>query len=168
MDIELETTFLTGLEQNKQKIWRICSAYARDKEDKEDLFQEVLINIWKSMPAFKAKCALNTWIYRVTLNVCLNSQTKLTKKKRQFINMDSIKLSQFEGPQNASKESPRLVFLRQCIKMMNDADKGVITLYLEELPYKEIADITGLTENHVAVKIKRIKKKLLSCINSKL
>ncbi len=167
MDSILETTFLTGLEQNKQKILRICSMYAKDDEDKKDLFQEVLLNIWKSMPSFKANSAISTWMYRVTLNVCLSAQTKLVKKKKHFVHMDSVKLSQYEGTSNSKKENPQLIYLRSCVKKMNEADKAVITLYLEELPYRAIAEITGLTENHVAVKIKRIKKKLLTCINSK-
>lgn len=167
MDAELETAFLTGLEQNKQKLLRICSAYAKSDDDKKDLFQEVLINIWKSMPSFKAKCALSTWMYRITLNVCLSSQTKLIKKKKQFVNMDSIKLSQFGGITEAKEESEQLLYLRSCIKQMNEADKAIITLFLEELPYKQIAEVTGLTENHVAVKIKRIKTKLLNCITEK-
>lgn len=167
MDRELENTFLTALEENKQKLLRICSVYSGDDEERKDLFQEVLINIWKSMPSFHANSSISTWMFRVTLNVCLNIQTKLTKKKRQFISMDSIELSQYEGPQVTQEENQQLIYLRSCIKKLDEADKALITLYLEELPYKEIADITGLTENHVAVKIKRIKKKLLNCINEK-
>ena len=167
MDIELEDAFLTGLERNKQKILRICSVYAKNQEDKKDLFQEVLINIWKSMPSFKGKSSLDTWMYRVTLNICLSTQTKLIKKQKHFINMDSVKLSQYEGTPITKEENEQLLFLRSCIKTMNEIDKAIITLYLEELAYREIAEITGLTENHIAVKIKRIKKKLLNCINQK-
>ncbi|WP_338765608.1 sigma-70 family RNA polymerase sigma factor [Bernardetia sp. ABR2-2B] len=167
MNRELENIFLVGLEENKQKLLRICSAYSTDQEDRNDLFQEVLMNIWKSMPSFKANSSLSTWMYRVTLNVCLNARTKLTKKKKQFINMDSVTLSKYEGETSVEEENPLLIYMRSCIKEMNEADKAVITLHLEELPYKEIADVTGITENHVAVKIKRIKKKLLTCINSK-
>ncbi len=167
MDLKLETTFLTGLEQNKQKILRICSVYAKNEEDKKDLFQEVLLNLWRSMPSFKANSSISTWMYRVTLNVCISAQTKLVKKKKRFINMDSVKLSQYKGATTTTEEHPQLQYLRSCITKMNESDRGVIALYLEELPYKEIAAITGLTENHVAVKIKRIKKKLLNCINNK-
>lgn len=167
MDTEFEDAFLTGLERNKQKILRICSVYAKNQEDKKDLFQEVLINIWKSMPSFKGKSSLDTWMYRVTLNICLSAQTKLIKKQKHFINMDSVKLSQYEGSPMTKEENEQLLFLRSCIKAMNETDKAIITLYLEELAYREIAEITGLTENHIAVKIKRIKKKLLNCINQK-
>lgn len=165
---DLENAFLKGLEENKQKLLRICSAYVNDDEEKKDLFQEVLVNIWKSMPAFKGNSTLSTWMYRVTLNVCINTQTKLSKKRKQFVNMDSVRLSQYEkNSSEVEEESPLLKHLRSCIKTMNEVDRGIITLYLEELPYKELAEVTGLTENHVAVKIKRIKTKLLNCINNK-
>ncbi len=167
MDQELEQVFLTGLEKNKQKLLRVCSVYAHDEDDRKDLFQEVLVNIWKSMPSFKANAAIGTWMFRVTLNVCLRMQTKQTKKKKQFINMDSVELSNYEGHYINEEENDELKYMRECIKKLDDADKAVITLFLEELPYRDIAEITGITENHVAVKIKRIKKKLLNCINER-
>jgi len=167
MDQDLESTFLEGLEQNKQQMLRICSVYANDEEDRNDLFQEVLINVWKSMSSFKGASSLNTWIYRVTLNVCLRMHARDAKKRKIFRKMDSVELSRYGGLDQPREESQQLVHLRSCIKQLNNSDKGLITLYLEELPYKEIAEITGLTENHVAVKIKRIKTKLLNCINAR-
>ena len=167
MDQELEQVFLAGLEQNKQRLLRICSVYSQDEDDRKDLFQEVLVNIWKSMPSFKANSSIGTWMFRVTLNVCLRMQAKQVKKKKQLIHMDSLELSNFEG-HSIEEENEELKLMRDCIKKLNDADKAVITLYLEELPYRDIAEVTGVTENHVAVKIKRIKKKLLNCINERL
>lgn len=167
MDQDLENAFLTGLEANKQKLLRICSVYSNDEDDRNDLFQEVLINIWKSMPSFKADSSIGTWMFRVTLNVCLRIHTKQSKKKKQFINMDSVELSRYGGVTSEKEENPQLLYMRACIKDLNEADKALITLFLEELPYREIAEISGLTENHVAVKIKRIKNKLLNCINER-
>ncbi len=167
MDQELENAFLEGVEENKQKLLRICSVYATDEDDRKDLFQEVLVNIWKSMPSFKSDAAIGTWMFRITLNVCLRIQAKQTKKKKQFVNMDSVELSRYAGHDVPYDESPELQYMRSCIKKLNEADKAVIALYLEELAYREIAEITGLTENHVAVKIKRVKKKLLNCINER-
>jgi len=165
MDQQLENTFLLALEQNKQKLLRVCSVYAEDKEDKKDLFQEVLIHIWQSMPSFKEKSSLSTWMFRVTLNVCLRLQTKQAKKRDHFMKLDSITIENISDEEANEEDHERLIKLRSCIKKLNDADKAVTTLYLEELSYKEISDITGLTENNVAVKIKRIKMKLLNCIN---
>jgi len=167
MNQELEATFLSGLEQNKQRLLRICFSYSDNEEDRKDLFQEVLINIWKSMPSFKGDAKISTWMYRVTLNVCLNSRTKLNRKKKRFVNMDSVELSRYGGAAESTIESQEVVNLRSCISTLNEVEAGIITLYLEELPYREIAQIIGITENHVAVKIKRIKNKLLNCIKAR-
>jgi RNA polymerase sigma factor (sigma-70 family) len=162
---QLESTFLTALEQNQQKLLRVCSVYAEDADDKKDLFQEVLINIWQSMPSFEEKSSLITWMFRVALNVCLRLQAKQASKRDRFQKLDSITIENISEEETNPEEQERLIKLRNCIKKLNDADKAVTTLYLEELSYKEISDITGLTENNIAVKLKRIKMKLLTCIN---
>jgi RNA polymerase sigma-70 factor (ECF subfamily) len=168
MDQSLENIFLKALEENQQKLLRVCSVYAADADDKKDLFQEALINIWQSMPSFEEKSSLSTWMFRVTLNVCMRLQMKQAKKRERFRTLDRISIENIgeEPPDPGDQE--RLIRLRNCIKKLNDADKAVTTLYLEELSYKEIADITGLTENTIAVKIKRIKMKLLACVNEGL
>lgn len=164
MDPELENTFLRALEQNQQKLLRVCSVYAEDAEDKKDLFQEALINIWQAMPSFQKKSSLSTWMFRITLNVCLRLQSTQAKKRNRFLKIDSIKFENIKDDESINEEYESVNKLRNCIRKLNDADRAVITLYLEELPYKEISDITGLTENHVAVMVKRIKEKLLNCI----
>lgn len=164
IDQELENTFLRALEQNQQKLLRICSVYAEDNDDKKDLFQEALINIWQAMPSFEKKSSLSTWMFRITLNVCLRLQSRQERKKNRFLKMDSITIENITSEEASNEDHDRLTKLRTCIKKLNDADRAVITLYLEELPYKEISEITGLTENHVAVMVKRIKEKLSNCI----
>ncbi len=168
MNQQLENTFLSALEQNQHKLLRICSVYAEDADDKRDLFQESLISIWQSMPSFEERSSLSTWMFRITLNVCLRLQTKQAKKKDRFRKLDSITIENFSNEETNHEEYERLIKLRSCIKKLNDADKAVTTLYLEELSYKEISAVTGLSENAIAVKIKRIKMKLLNCINEAL
>ncbi len=168
MKKELENIFLTALKQNQQKLFRICSVYTKDAEDTKDLFQEGLVNIWQSMPNFEAKSSIGTWMFRITLNVCLRFRTKLIKKQNQFINIDSITTANIRAEERSNEQNEPHINLRNCIKKLNEADKAVIALYLEELPYKEISNIIGLTENHIAVKVKRIKSKLLNCINKML
>jgi RNA polymerase sigma factor (sigma-70 family) len=165
MNPHLENAFLTALEQNKDKLLRVCSVYADDTEAKKDLFQESLINIWQSMPSFEERSSISTWMFRITLNVCLRLQTKEAKKKDRFRRLDSVVFENISDGETNEEEHEKLAKLRRCIKKLDDADKAVITLYLEELAYKEISVITGLAENTVAVKIKRIKMKLLNCIN---
>lgn len=164
MDKELESSFLSALEQNQQKILRICSIYAIDNEDKKDLYQEVLSNIWQSYPTFKYKCTVSTWMFRITLNVCLRLHSNRKKKQDRFNNMDSLKISEIKVEEINTDQDSKLTILRDCIKKLNVTDRGIISLYLEDLPYKEISDISGLSENHIAVKMKRIKSKLLNCI----
>lgn len=167
MDQRLENTFLTALEQNQQKLLRVCSVYAEDADDKKDLFQEVLINIWQSMPSFEEKSSIHTWMFRITLNVCLRLQANRAKKKDRFRRLDSVTIENMSDTP-APEEHEQLGKLRSCIRKLNEAEKAMTTLYLEELSYKEISEITGLSENNIAVKIKRIKAKLLACINEKL
>ena len=107
-------------------------------------------------------------MFRITLNVCLRLQTRQAKKRDRFRKLDSITIENIREEETNQEEQEQLTKLRNCIKKLDEADKAITTLYLEELSYKEISDITGLTENHVAVKIKRIKMKLLTCKNEGL
>jgi len=165
---DLENTFLNALEEHQHKLLRICSVYAKDEDDTKDLLQEVLVNIWKSMPSFKGNSSLGTWMYRITLNVCLRLKTKEIGKQKKMLRMDSRAINIYKTEVVEDEQigqQKQLVQLRKCIKQLNEADKAVISLYLEELPYRDISNITGLSENAIAVKIKRIKTKLLNCIN---
>lgn len=168
MNQDLENTFLRALEQNQHKLLRICSVYAENYDDKKDLFQEAVINIWRALPYFEERSSISTWMFKITLNVCLRLQTQQEKKRIRFLKMDSVIIENIKTDDTSHEEQEQLVKLRNCIRKLNDADRAVITLFLEELPYKEIAEITGLTENHVAVIIKRIKAKLLTCITNSL
>ncbi|WP_341215941.1 sigma-70 family RNA polymerase sigma factor [uncultured Wocania sp.] len=168
MNKELESLFLKILEQNQQKLFRICSVYSKNPDDTKDLFQEVLINIWKSLPSFEYKSSIETWVYRITLNTCLRFRSNDIKKQKRFISTDNLNDFGLQTEVENEDQKEKLVQLRHCINTLNKGDKAIISLYLEKLPYKEISNITGITENNVAVKIKRIKKKLLNCINKTL
>ncbi len=168
MKKEQETIFLKALELNQEKLFRICSIYSKDNEDAKDLFQEVLVHIWRSMSTFKANSRIGTWMFRVALNVCLRFKSKHTKNQNGFIRLDSITIANFGYEENSEGENEKLNSLRKCVKELNEADKAIVALYLEGIAYKEISSILGLSENHIAVKIKRIKSKLLNCINSRL
>ncbi|WP_074406003.1 RNA polymerase sigma factor [Aquimarina megaterium] len=165
---ERETIFLNALEENQEKLFRICSIYSKDDEDTKDLFQEVLIHVWKSMNAFKGNSSIGTWMFRIALNVCLRFKSKHTKNQNRMIRLDSITVSNFRSEVNNEDGNEKLKALRKCVKKLNEGDKAIVALYLEGLVYREISNILGLSENHVAVKIKRIKSKLLNCINELL
>jgi len=166
MKKEQETIFLSALGKNQEKLFRICSIYSKDNEDAKDLFQEVLVHVWRSMATFKGNSSIGTWMFRVALNVCLRFKSKHTKNQNRFIRLDSMTISNLRTEENSEEENEKkLKDLRKCVKKLNDGDKAIVALYLEGVVYREISSILGLSENHVAVKVKRIKSKLFNCLN---
>lgn len=160
-------SFEQVLEDNKDKIYRICRIYAIASTEPQDLFQEVVYQAWKSYPSFKGESGEGTWLYKIALNVCIRAKMKLEKIDSKNVRLDSIQFMPAENPHDDAQEE-RYQALRDCVTTLNESDQSIIILYLEELPYKEIASVTGLTENHVAVKMKRIRKSLFDCITPKL
>ena len=160
-------TFEQILENNKEKIYRICKIYTVSPLEPQDLFQEVIFAIWKSFSAFKGNSSIDTWIYRITLNICLRSKQKSEKTYNKALQLESIQFIPLVIPIENNQQE-KYIALSSCISKLNNENKSIIILYLEELKYKEIAEITGLTENHIAVKMKRIKKILLDCITNKI
>ena len=165
MNNSVDASFEQVIEANKATIYRICKVYATTPLEPEDLFQEVTIHIWKAFSNYDGRAKISTWIYRIALNVCMRSQNKL--KKSNLIRLDAI---EFKVPLAVPDlfEQERFNALYECIRSLNKIDRSIAILILDELPYKEIANITGLTENHIAVKVKRMKQTLLKCINLKL
>ncbi|TMU56731.1 RNA polymerase sigma factor [Flagellimonas algicola] len=168
MNKDLERTFLNALDESQEKLLRVCYSYANNTEEAKDLFQEVLVNIWRALPNFNGDSSLTTWMYRITLNVGLRYRSNLLRDKKRISEIGSFCIEQIGGHQEESGSRHKLELLRQCVRHLNEIDKAIITLYLEELPYKEIGAIMGLKENTIAVRVKRIKTKLLNCLNEKL
>lgn len=163
----MEVKFDQLLEENKHKIFRICKIYAVAPIEPQDLFQEVVFQIWKSLENFKGKSSIDTWVYKVAINVCLRSKMKLDKSNNKTESFESIHFVPVENEVNTS-EVEKFEFLKQCIASLNESDTSLIVLYLDDLSYKEISLVTGLSENHIAVKMKRIRKKLFECISPKI
>jgi len=165
MEVVNEKVFLELLGDNKAQISRICTVYAQDEDEKRDLFQEVAFNLWKSLPSFKGNSALSTWVYRVTLNTCMQARFKGKRHESAHIRLKSIHFESLKQSDEDAEKQERIAQLYACIRKLNDADKNLVMLSLEDLPYKEIAIVTGLTENHVAVRMKRVREKLFNCLN---
>jgi len=138
-------------------IIKICRAYTDSQEDFEDYYQEVCLQIWKTKDQFKGEAKWSTWVYRLSLNICL---TMLKKKKKNTQHSSGT----FEGAENTEDNrafsDEDLNQLYSAIKQLTDIDRAVILLYLEEKPYKEIAEIIGTSHNNIAVRITRIKERL--------
>lgn len=154
------------IENNRAIIARICRAYTDNEADFQDYFQEVCLQLWKSRENFRHQSQLSTWIYRVTLNVCLS----LVRKKKQH-------LAPLEGVADRLAESPRVIediqqqqlaLLYRQIRQLKEVDRALILLYLEEKSYEEMAEILGISVSNVGVKINRIKTKLKKQIHGRV
>jgi RNA polymerase sigma-70 factor, ECF subfamily len=147
-------------------IIKICRAYTNSQEDFEDYYQEVCLQIWKSRDSFRGDSKWSTWIYRLSLNICL-TLIKKKKRNRQHSNSDyEIQIEATEYNQAFSDESLNLLY--DAIRQLTEIDRAVILLYLEEKPNKEIAEIIGTTPNNIGVRINRIKERLKKLLNGKV
>ena len=145
-------------------IIKICRAYTDSREDYEDYYQEVCLQIWKSRNNFRGDSKWSTWIYRISLNVCL---TLLKKKSRnQDFSPEHSLAEEAEEYRSFSDESLHLLY--EAIKKLSEVDRAVILLYLEEKPYREIAEIIGTSPNNIGVRIARIKTRIKKILDGKI
>ncbi|MEO6313719.1 MAG: sigma-70 family RNA polymerase sigma factor [Chitinophagaceae bacterium] len=142
-------------------IHKLCMGYTGDAAMAQDLLQETFIRVWNNMQHFREESKWSTWIYRIAVNTCL---TWLRKNKVPLVDADSEALALISEPVNNSEQ--QLQSLYTCISRLAETDRLIIALVLEEKPYDEIAEITGITENNLRVKIHRIKKQLSEIYNS--
>ncbi|QGY44905.1 sigma-70 family RNA polymerase sigma factor [Maribellus comscasis] len=153
-------TFSELIEKNQGLIHKITLVYVDNPADREDLFQEICLQLWKSYPNFRGKSKFSTWMYRVALNTAISN----IRKMKSSIAFESIKEYK-QIPADFAEDNEDVLQLYRAIGQLNRIDKAIILLWLEEKSYDEIASITGLTKSNVSVKLMRIKKKLEEIVN---
>ena len=147
-------------------IIKICRAYTDSQEDFEDYYQEVCIQIWKSKDKFRGDSKWSTWIYRLTLNICLTLIKKKKNNRQHYTSDYEVQVEATEENRSFSDES--LNQLYEAIKKLSEVDRAVILLYLEEKRNKEIAEIIGTSANNIGVRINRIKERLKTLLDGKI
>ena len=155
-----EQYFTQVYEELKDKIYRLCLGFMGNTSDTDDLFQEVLIRIWNSLDNFRGESTINTWIYRITTNTALSSIRKINTSKRRHTNLLPENLKTEKRHEHASFGHEDVRKLYQAISSLKEIDRIIISLVLEDISYKEIAEITGISVSNVGVRINRIKKAL--------
>tara|TARA_R100001369_G_C3321241_1_gene168967 strand:+ start:1728 stop:2162 length:435 start_codon:yes stop_codon:yes gene_type:complete len=143
----------------------LCRAYSNSQEDFEDYYQEVCLQIWRSKDNFREESQWSTWVYRISLNVCLTLLKKKKKKGHHFVS-DSLTAEETEDNFAFSDESLNLLY--DAIRRLSEIDRAIIMLYLEEKSYKEIAEIIGTNSNNIGVRVKRIKARLKKILDGKI
>ena len=163
--MDKKETFIAAIKDNEGLIYKVASFYTNTIEDRKDLVQEIIYQLWKSFDSFNQKSGLSTWMYRVAMNVAIY-HLKISKRNFLTVAMDG-QFSNLHETDNGGFEE-KWKALRQQLDKLNLLDRGIILLYLENKSYEEIAQITGISESNVGTKMFRIKEKLKKQINKQL
>jgi RNA polymerase sigma factor (sigma-70 family) len=155
-----DSEFNELVKANHASIYRICRAYLYDVSHADDLYQEILYQIWKSMQSFKQQAKVTTWIYRIAVNTAINFNLKNKRHQHQAM-PDTFSMPYEETLPEKQEQEAKLTKLRYCISQLETQDRLIISLVLENKSYKEIAEITGISATNTGVKINRIKTRLL-------
>ena len=163
MNNQLEKQFVSLLDEHQNIVHKVCRVYTNNSDAHKDLFQEVTIQLWKAYPKFRGDSKFSTWMYRVALNTAI---TLYRKSKRQIQTNDisdfhyKLEYDEYDG-----EIEEQMQLLYKAIRQLSDVEKALILLYLEDKPYKEIAETMGITEVNARVKVNRIKGKLKTILN---
>ncbi|CAN0586483.1 unnamed protein product, partial [Ectocarpus sp. 12 AP-2014] len=160
---ELEHKFVTELQDNQNIVHKVCTLYTNDRDSHNDLFQEITIQLWKAYPKFRGDAKFSTWMYRVALNTAI---TLYRKQKRRIDTADyESVIFKIKADEYDETEELQLKLMYKAVKQLNDVDKALVFLYLEDKNYTEISETLGISEVNARVKMNRIKTKLRTILN---
>lgn len=163
MSDSLEKSFVKQLTDNQNIVHKICRLYTNNEDAHNDLFQEITIQLWKAFPKFRGEAKFSTWAYRVALNTAI---TLYRKNTRTVTTVDFEKASYFIKQEDYNpEEEEQLKLMYQAIHQLNDIEKALIFMYLEDKDYTEISETLGISEVNARVKMNRIKGKLKKILN---
>lgn len=150
-----ERQFTTIVNKHKRTVYTVCYMFSHDKDEIDDLFQEILVRMWNGFESFRGESSLNSWIWRVSLNTCLNFEKRKSREgERVGLNVDI-------GPADGTDDDAMQIRqLRERIGKLGFIDRSIILLWLENMSYDEIGAIVGMSPKNVSVKLVRIREKL--------
>ena len=152
--------FLSLILANKKIIYKVCHSYCRNAEDRKDLAQEIIIHLWKSYSKYDAQYKLTTWIYRIALNVAISFYRSESRRRQKTVFIDENLLELIKDERESAEFEGDIQLLYRFINQLDELNRALMLLYLDDLGYKQIAEILGITETNVATKVSRIKQKL--------
>ncbi len=159
-----EHKFLELVNENRDRILRVCRVYAWNAADHDDLYQEILFQIWRGLPALKEEQFANTWLYRVAINTAISFVRKRASRLDRVVHFEHADLTRTIESQQAPEETgdDRIADLYTAIYKLGPIEKALVTLFLEDFTYEQMAEVTGISANHVGVMLHRARKKLSS------
>ncbi|WP_276865487.1 sigma-70 family RNA polymerase sigma factor [Mediterranea massiliensis] len=155
----LDTTFAQMIREHKSTIYTVCFMFSKDSDEVSDLFQEVLINLWKGYASFQNRSSVDTWIWKVSFNTCISYERKKQKRATLPLTMD---INLFEDKDEDSRQIRQLY---DRIHRLKPFDRAIVLLWLENMSYKEIGAIVGISTKNVSVRLYRIKEELKKMSN---
>lgn len=159
---EREKYFVNLVNEHQGLIHKVCMMYANDREARNDLFQEVVLQLWKSFHTFRGDSKITTWMYRIALNTAISGLRKQSRKI-QTQELDDYHLNVSDrGPDNQEEDFEKL---QGAIRKLSEIERAMIMMALDEVPYDEIAETMGITQNNVRVRMNRIREKLRKLMN---
>ncbi|MBK7999740.1 MAG: RNA polymerase sigma factor [Verrucomicrobia bacterium] len=152
------------MNENRDRILRVCRVYAWNAADHDDLYQEILFQIWRGLPALKEEQFANTWLYRVAINTAISFVRKRASRLDRVVHFEHADLTRTIESRQATEESAddRIADLYTAIYKLGPIEKALVTLFLEDFTYEQMAEVTGISANHVGVMLHRARKKLSS------
>ena len=150
----LEQKFSQTVKEHKSTVYTVCYMFSQDADEVNDLFQEVLVNLWKGFSSFEHRSDIKTWIYRVALNTCISLNRK---KKRAATVKTTMDINLFE---DRDEDTRQVDMLHKRISKLQPFDRAIVLLWLENLSYEEIGQIVGITAKNVSVRLYRIREQL--------
>ena len=157
MAIEEEKKFIDLINGNQGLIHKVCIMYENDPDARNDLFQEIVLQLWRSFPSFRGEAKITTWMYRIALNTAISGFRKQTRYvKTEDLREVHFNISDHSGDER-EEDSQRLQW---AIRQLTEIERAMIMMALEEVPYDEIAETIGITQNNVRVRMNRIREKL--------
>ena len=154
--------FVEIIQENEGLIYKVTKVYTNSKEDAQDLYQEIVYQLWKSFPSFRNESKISTWMYRIALNTSIAYLNK-EKTKRNYVSIDELLLHKTDTTDTLKEEQLEILYTQ--VRKLNTIEKGIILLYLEGKTYDEIAGITGFTATNIGTRLGRIKQKIISQID---
>ena len=155
----LEKQFAQTVAEHKSTIYTVCYMFSKDVDEVNDLFQEVLVNLWKGFEGFQHRSDIKSWLYRVSLNTCISLERKKRRSPVERLTMD---INLFEDKDEDTRQVDRL---HQRISKLQPFDRAIVLLWLENLSYEEIGLIVGISAKNVSVRLYRIKEQLKNMSN---
>ena len=155
-DPAVQEAFIRLVDEHRGMLYKVCRMYCNNIQDRQDLFQEIIIQLWRSWPAFRGEARFGTWLYRIALNTAISG----LRKKRTKIVAAGTEFPELQDIQYSAEKEEQLQQLYAAIGRLTEVEKALTMLYLEDKSYQDMEEILGISQNNLRVKMNRIKEKL--------